>query len=87
MAPRRNLDLAVAIVIQNQGIIVFADGTIVHPNVDPQNEHLQEAASEIAANVAVMLAASSIKDSKTRAEVEKVAIKAIEAKAGALARR
>jgi hypothetical protein len=77
-----NLNLAVAIVFQNHGLIIFADGKIVHPNVNPA-QLSREAAAEIAANVAVVLAAQDIQDARVRAQIETVATKAIEAKTAA----
>ena len=69
-------NLAVAIVFQNHGIILFADGKIVHPNVNPERS---KAVAEIAANVGVMMAAQGIQDAQVKAQIESVATKAIEA--------
>jgi hypothetical protein len=80
-----NRSLAVAIVFQNGSIILFVDGRIVHPNVDPER-NTAVLAAEVAAHVSVLAAASEIKDAGVRAEIEGVVSKSIQAKAAELGR-
>jgi prepilin-type processing-associated H-X9-DG protein len=80
-------NLAVAILFQNHGMILFADGHIVHTNVDPEPipwmiEHVQA----IAAQMSVLEAAAHIKDAAVRAEIQALATKDIEVKTAELAR-
>lgn len=81
-------NLAVAIVFQNQGIILFADGRIVHPNVNPAlSARQEEVVREIAANVGVIAAASGIRDAAVRQQIDAIATKAIEARTAELAHK
>lgn len=82
--------LAIAVVFHNQGIILFANGKIVHPNekMTPETVRAQTAImSEIAAHALVIEAASGVEDAAARAAIENVAAKAIQAKAEELARK